>query len=72
MRDVLRRRQPRRAARPAALYFRCLLVGYFEGIDSERGIDWRCNDSCSLKLFLGIPIDRPAPDHSTISRTRLR
>jgi transposase len=52
------------------VYFRCLLVGYFEGIDSERGIDWRCNDSHSLKLFLGIPIDRPAPDHSTISRTR--
>jgi transposase len=52
------------------IYFRCLLVGYFEGIDSERGIDWRCNDSHSLKLFLGIAIDRPAPDHSTISRTR--
>jgi transposase len=51
-------------------YFRCLMVGYFEGIDSERGIDWRCNDSHSLKLFLGVPIDRPAPDHSTISRTR--
>jgi transposase len=52
------------------IYFRCLLVGYFEGIDSERGIDWRCSDSNSLKLFLGLPIDRPAPDHSTISRTR--
>jgi transposase len=52
------------------VYFRCLLVGYFEGIDSERGIDWRCNDSNSLKLFLGIPVDKPAPDHSTISRTR--
>ncbi len=52
------------------VYFRCLLVGYFEGIDSERGIDWRCSDSHSLKLFLGLPIDSPAPDHSTISRTR--
>ena len=52
------------------IYFRCLLVGYFEGIDSERGIDWRCSDSNSLKLFLGLPIDQPAPDHSTISRTR--
>src|SRR5688572_10908490 len=52
------------------VYFRCLLVGYFEGIDSERGIDWRCSDSNSLKLFLGLPIDKPAPDHSTISRTR--
>ncbi len=55
---------------PPGVYFRCLLVGYFEGIDSERGIDWRCNDSHSLKLFLGVAIDRPAPDHSTISRTR--
>jgi len=45
-------------------------VGYFEGIDSERGIDWRCNDSSSLKLFLGIPVNKAAPDHSTISRTR--
>lgn len=52
------------------IYFRCLMVGYFEGIDSERGIDWRCNDSNSLKLFLGVALDRPAPDHSTISRTR--
>ena len=52
------------------IYFRCLMVGYFEGIDSERGIDWRCNDSLSLKAFLGVPCDKPAPDHSTISRTR--
>jgi transposase len=62
-----------RGGRPGVapgVYFRCLLVGYFEGIDSERGIDWRCNDSSSLKLFLGIPVDKPAPDHSTISRTR--
>jgi transposase len=62
-----------RGGRPGlapGIYFRCLMVGYFEGIDSERGIDWRCNDSLSLKAFLGIPLDRPAPDHSTISRTR--
>ena len=62
-----------RGGRPGlapGIYFRCLMVGYFEGIDSERGIDWRCNDSHSLKLFLGIPCDKPAPDHSTISRTR--
>ncbi len=52
------------------IYFRCLLVGYFEGIDSERGIDWRCNDSLSLKAFLGVACDESAPDHSTISRTR--
>lgn len=62
-----------RGGRPGlapGIYFRCLLVGYFEGIDSERGIDWRCNDSMSLKLFLGIACDKAAPDHSTISRTR--
>src|SRR3954449_10562950 len=50
------------------VYFRCLLVGYFEGLDSERGIDWRCNDSLSLKAFLGVACDEPAPDHSNISR----
>ena len=55
---------------PPGVYFRCLLLGYFEGIDSERGIDWRCNDSNSLKLFLGVPANKPAPDHSTLSRTR--
>jgi len=52
------------------IYFRCLLVGYFEGLDSERGIAWRCADSKSLGLFLGCAIDQPTPDHSTISRTR--
>jgi len=65
-------KQGGRPGLPPGVYFRCLMVGYFEGIDSERGIDWRCNDSISLKLFLGIPCDRPAPDHSTISRTRFR
>jgi len=62
-----------RGGRPGlapGVYFRCLLVGYFEGIDSERGIDWRCNDSLSLKAFLGVACDESAPDHSTISRTR--
>ncbi len=62
-----------RGGRPGlapGIYFRCLMVGYFEGIDSERGIDWRCSDSNSLKLFLGLAIDASAPDHSTISRTR--
>jgi transposase len=62
-----------RGGRPGlapGVYFRCLLVGYFEGIGSERGIDWRCNDSLSLKAFLGVAVDAPAPDHSTISRTR--
>ena len=47
-----------------------LLVGYFEGLDSERGIAWRVADSLGLRRFLGIGIDEPTPDHSTISRTR--
>ena len=52
------------------IYFRSLLVGYFEGIDSERGIAWRAADSLGLRKFLGIGLDEKAPDHSTISRTR--
>ncbi len=52
------------------VYFRCLLVGYFEGIDSERGIAWRAADSLSLRDFLGLPMKANPPDHSTLSRTR--
>jgi transposase len=52
------------------IYFRLLLVGYFEGIDSERGIAWRAADSLGLRQFLQIGLDEDAPDHSTISRTR--
>jgi transposase len=52
------------------IYFRLLLVGYFEGIDSERGIAWRAADSLGLRKFLRIRIDEQTPDHSTISRTR--
>jgi transposase len=51
-------------------YFRCLLIGYFEGIDSERGIAWRAADSLGLRQFLQIGLDENTPDHSTISRTR--
>src|SRR6202789_2362386 len=51
-------------------YFRLLLVGYFEGIDSERGIAWRASDSLAIRSFLRLPVDEPPPDHSTISRTR--
>jgi transposase len=51
-------------------YFRLLLIGYFEGIDSERGIAWRTLDSLSLRGFLGLGLEEPPPDHSTISRTR--
>jgi len=51
-------------------YFRLLLVGYFEGIDGERGIAWRATDSLAIRSFLRLPVDEPPPDHSTISRTR--
>jgi transposase len=52
------------------VYFRALLVGYFEGIDSERGIAWRTADSLALRSFLGFELSQSTPDHSTISRTR--
>jgi len=52
------------------VYFRLLLVGYCEGIDSERGIAWRVADSLSLREFLGFSVTEQTPDHSTISRTR--
>ena len=51
-------------------YFRLLLIGYFEGIDSERGIAWRTSDSLALRGFLGLGLDKVPPEHSTISRTR--
>jgi len=51
-------------------YFRLLLIGYFEGIDSERGIAWRCSDSLSLRAFVGYQLDELSTEHSTISRTR--
>jgi len=52
------------------IYFRLLLVGYFEGIDSERGIAWRVGDSLALRRFLGYELQQSTPDHTTISRTR--
>jgi transposase len=57
---------------PPGVYFRMLLVGYFEGIDSQRGIAWRCADSLALRQFLGIPLDQGTPDHSTLTNTRKR
>jgi transposase len=57
---------------PPGVYFRMLLVGYFEGIDSQRGIAWRCADSLSLRQFLGLTLDEHSPDHSTLSLTRRR
>lgn len=53
-----------------SIYFRLLLIGYFEGIDSERGIAWRTADSLALRSFLGYGPGDQTPDHSTISRTR--
>ena len=50
-------------------YFRLLLVGYFEGIDSERGIAWRATDSLAVRSFLRLAVDEAPPDHSTIART---
>ena len=59
--------------RPSLLpgrYFRLLLVGYFEGLDSERGMAWRAADSLAVRSFLNLGLDERGPDHSTISRTR--
>ena len=55
---------------PPGVYFRLLLIGFFEGIDSERGIAWRVADSLSLRQFLGYGLNEPTPDHVTVSRTR--
>jgi transposase len=57
---------------PPGVYFRMLLIGYFEGLDSQRGIAWRCADSLSLRRFLGVPLDEGTPDHSTLTNTRQR
>lgn len=57
---------------PPGVYFRMLLVGYFEGISSERGIAWRCADSLSLREFLGYELTERTPDHSTLSGLRRR
>src|SRR5712664_1165146 len=51
-------------------YFRLLLLGYFEGIDAERGIAWRAADSLAVRNFLRLGLEDAPPDHSTISRTR--
>jgi len=57
---------------PPGVYFRMILVGYFEGIGSQRGIAWRCSDSRSLAEFLGVPITETTPEHSSLSRTHER
>jgi transposase len=57
---------------PPGVYFRMILVGYFEGVSSQRGIAWRCSDSRSLCEFLGMPITEETPDHSSLSRVHGR
>ena len=63
---------PGRPSIPPGVFFRMHLVGYFEGIGSERGIAWRCADSISLRDFLGLPLHVATPDQSILSRTRRR
>src|SRR5205085_4441895 len=55
---------------PAGRYFRMLLLGYFEGLDSERAIAWRAADSLSVRSFLGLEPHEAPTDHSTVSRAR--
>ncbi|MFO0904013.1 MAG: transposase [Pirellulales bacterium] len=57
---------------PPGVYFRMLIVGYFEGLQSCRGIAWRCADSLSLRSFLGVPLTEDTPDHSSMSHLRDR
>jgi transposase len=57
---------------PPGVYFRMLLVGYFEGIDSQRGIAWRCADSRSLQAFLGYGPTESTPEHSSLTKIRER
>jgi transposase len=55
-----------RPSLPPGRYFRLLLLGYFEGLDSERGMAWRAADSLAVRSFVGLGLDTAAPDHSTI------
>src|SRR5271169_1153576 len=57
---------------PPGAYFRMLLIGYFEGTDSERGIAWRCDDSRTLRDFLGYEIKKATPDHTSLCKIRGR
>jgi transposase len=57
---------------PPGTYFRMLFVGYFEALDSQRAIAWRCSDSLSLRAFLGTPLHEATPDHSSLTRIRQR
>jgi transposase len=71
--DLCRKFYAAQFGRPSltpGIYFRSLLIGYFEGIGAERGIAWRLADSLALRRFVGIALNEYTPDHSTISRTR--
>lgn len=57
---------------PPGIYFRMIFVGYFEGLDSQRGIAWRCRDSLSLRKFLGYELPEATPEHSSMTRIRQR
>jgi transposase len=57
---------------PPGIYFRMLLVGYFEGLDGQRAIAWRCSDSLALREFLGLGVTKPVPEHSSLTVTRQR
>jgi transposase len=57
---------------PPGVYFRMIMVGYFEGIDSQRGIAWRCSDSLALRSFLGLGLTESVPDHSSLTVIRKR
>jgi transposase len=61
-----------RPSLPPGTYFRMLFVGFFEGIDSQRGIAWRCADSLALREFLGLAWNEASPDHSSLTRIRQR
>ena len=63
---------PGRPGIPPGVYFRMLFIGFFEGLDSQRAIAWRCSDSRSLQSFLGLGITQPTPDHSTLTVIRQR
>jgi transposase len=57
---------------PPGVYCRMLFVGYFEGLDSQRAIAWKCADSLSVRTFLGLETTAAAPDHSSLTRIRQR
>ena len=61
-----------RPSLPPGRYFRMLLLGYFEGLESERAMAWRAADSLSVRQFLDLALQEAPPDHSTVSRTRRR